>query len=93
MRIRPIVGLLAGWLADRAIDRALRAVLPQVLERLDREVPVLLRGEVPPATVQGVIGSAIADALGRPARADQIDAVARIFNPVAAALSAQLRNR
>lgn len=91
MRIHPIVGLLAGWLADRAIDRALRAVLPQVLERVDRELPILMRGEVPPATVEGAIGSAIADALGRPARTEQIDAVARIFNPVAAALSAQLR--
>ena len=91
MRIRPIVGLLAGWLATRAIDRALRAVLPQVLERVDRELPVLMRGEVPPAMVEGAIGSAIADALGRPARTDQIDAVARIFNPVAAAVAQQLR--
>ena len=91
MKIRPLVGLLAGWLADRAIDRALRAVLPQVLERVDREVPLLLRGEVPASAVQGAIGSAIADALGRPAKAEQIDAVARIFNPVAAAVAAQLR--
>lgn len=91
MRIRPVVGLLAGWLADRAIDRALRAVLPQVLERVDREMPILMRGGVPPATVEGAIGSAIADALGRPAKTEQIDAVARIFNPVAAAVAQQLR--
>jgi hypothetical protein len=81
-----LLGWLASRLAQAAVDRALRAVLPQVFARLDVELPMVLRNHVPPVIVEGLIASAIADAVGKPATVDQIEAVARLFNPVAAAV-------
>jgi hypothetical protein len=76
-----------------AVDRALQAVLPQVFKRLDQELPMVLRNNVAPVIVEGLIASAIADAVGKPATMNQIEAVARLFNPVAAAVPLDRRPR
>ena len=86
MRLRPLIGKLATRLAAFAVDRALRAVLPNVFARLDVELPMVQRNHVPPVIVEGLIASAIADAIGKPATVGQIEAVARLYNPIAAAV-------
>jgi len=93
VRLRPLIGRLATRLAEMAVDRALQAVLPQVFGRLDQELPMVLRNSVPPVIVEGLIASAIADAVGKPATMGQIEAVARLFNPVAAAVPFDRRRR
>ena len=93
MRLRPLFGRMATRLAEMAVDRALQAVLPDVFGRLDQELPLVMRNGVPPVIVEGLIASAIADAVGKPATLGQVEAVARLFNPVAAAVPADRRRR
>jgi hypothetical protein len=84
---------MATRMAEMAVDRALQAALPDVFGRLDQELPMVLRNGVAPVIVEGLIASAIADAVGKPATLGQVEAVARLFNPVAAAVPMDRRPR
>ena len=69
----------------RAIcDRAFRRALPYIFQRLDNEMPSLLR--TTPAIMTAEIGAAIAQATGQPATARQIEHVARLYDPLQAVL-------
>jgi hypothetical protein len=83
--MRALLLHLAQWLLKRALDRALEQGLPQVFGRIDRELPLLLEAKAPPTQVSGLIASAIADATGHRASAEQVQAVIGLYNPVAAA--------
>ncbi len=72
-------------LAKAAIDRPLRKALPYVYERLDNEMPVLLR-TADPEVMATEIASSIAQATGKPATARQIDQVVALYSPIKAAL-------
>jgi hypothetical protein len=72
-------------LAKVAIDRPLRRALPAVYERLDNEMPTLLR-TADPEIMTAEIASTIAQATGNPATARQIDQVVALYSPIKAAL-------
>lgn len=72
-------------LAKAAIDRPLRRALPYVYERLDEEMPTLLR-TADPEVMTAQIASSIAQATGNPATARQIDQVVALYSPIKAAL-------
>jgi hypothetical protein len=72
-------------LATAAIDRPLRRALPHVYERLDNEMPTLLR-TADPEIMTAEIASTIAQATGNPATARQIDQVVALYSPIKAAL-------
>lgn len=72
-------------LAKAVIDRPLRKALPYVYERLDDEMPTLLR-TASPEVMTAEIASTIAQATGNPATARQIDQVVALYSPIKAAL-------
>ena len=60
---------LGKVLLRAALDESLRSALPFVYRRLDSEIPELLIHRAPPAKIEGIIASAIGDAMGkRPSR-------------------------
>lgn len=71
--------------AKRAIDRPLRKALPFVYERLDQEMPVLLR-TADPEVMTAEIAASIAHATGNPATARQIEQVVALYSPIKAVL-------
>ena len=72
-------------LAKAAIDRPLRRALPYVYERLDEEMPTLLR-TADPEVMTAQSASSIAQATGNPATARQIEQVVALYSPIKAAL-------
>jgi hypothetical protein len=72
-------------LAKAAIDRPLRRVLPNVYNRLDNEMPTLLR-TADPEVMTAEIAASIAHATGNPATARQIEQVVSLYSPIKAAL-------
>lgn len=85
--MKALLIFLAKALLKLAMDEALRRALPQVYNRLDAEIPVLLTQHMPPSRVESVIASAIADAVGKPASATQVEAVLGLYDPIRAALN------
>ena len=69
-----------------ALDQSLRSLLPFIFRRLDAEIPELLIHRAPPAKIEGIIASAIGDAIGRKPSRDQIETVITLYDPVKAAL-------
>jgi hypothetical protein len=72
-------------LAKAAIDRSLRQALPYIYERLDDEMPTLLR-TADPEVMTAEIAASIAQATGNPATARQIDQVVALYSPIKAAI-------
>lgn len=72
-------------LAKAAIDRSLKRALPYVYERLDDEMPTLLRTAAP-EVMTAEIAASIAQATGSPATARQIEQVVALYSPIRAAL-------
>lgn len=72
-------------LAKAAIDRPLRRALPYVYERLDAEMPTLLR-TADPEVMAAEIAASIAQATGNPATARQINQVVSLYSPIKAVL-------
>jgi len=72
-------------LAKAAIDRPLRRALPSVYERLDNEMPTLLR-TADAEMMAAEIAASIAQATGNPATARQIQQVVDLYSPIKAAL-------
>lgn len=72
-------------LATAAIERPLKRALPYIYERLDDEMPTLLR-TADPEVMTAEIASTIAQATGNPATARQIDQVVALYSPIKAAL-------
>lgn len=72
-------------LAKAAIERPLKRALPYIYERLDDEMPMLLR-TASPEVMTAEIASTIAQATGNPATARQIDQVVALYSPIKAVL-------
>ena len=72
-------------LAKAMIDRPLRRALPHVYERLDNEMPTLLRTATPEVMARQ-IATIIAQSTGNPATARQIEQVAQFYDPLKAVL-------
>ena len=72
-------------LAKAMIDRPLRRALPHVYDRLDNEMPTLLRTATP-EVMAAEIAASIAQATGREATARQIQQVAQLYDPLKAVL-------
>lgn len=72
-------------LATAAIERPLKRALPYIYERLDDEMPTLLR-TADPEVMTAEIASTIAQATGNPATARQIDQVVALYSPIKAAI-------
>lgn len=84
--MRPLLLRIARWLFWMTVDEALKQALPKIYERIDAELPTLLTHKGTPTQVNGVIASAISDAIGRRASLEQIRTVILLYNPVVAAL-------
>ncbi len=84
--MRPFLLRLAKLLLRLSIDHVLDQKLPKVYGRIDQEMPLLLSNQAPPNQVTGLIASAISDATGQKASADQVEAIIGLYNPVAAAV-------
>lgn len=72
-------------LAKAAMDRSLKRALPYVYERLDDEMPTLLR-TADPEVMTAEIAASIAQATGNPATAHQIEQVVALYSPIKAAI-------
>ena len=72
-------------LATAAIERPLKRALPYVYERLDDEMPTLLR-TADPEVMTAEIAASIAQATGNPATARQIEQVVALYSPIKAVL-------
>ena len=72
-------------LAKAAIDRPLRRALPNIYDRLDNEMPTLLR-TADPEMMAAEIAASIAQATGNPATARQIQQVVDLYSPIKATL-------
>jgi hypothetical protein len=72
-------------LATAAIGRPLKRALPDIFERLDNEMPVLLR-TADPEVMTAEIAASIAQATGNPATARQIEQVVALYSPIKAVL-------
>jgi hypothetical protein len=72
-------------LAKAAVDRPLRRALPYVYQRLDDEMPTLLR-TADPEVMTAEIAASIAQVTGNPATARQIEQVVSLYSPIKAAL-------
>ena len=77
---------LGKVLLRAALDESLRGALPFVYRRLDSEIPALLIHRAPPAKIEGIIASAIGDAMGKRPSRREIDTVITLYDPVKAAL-------
>lgn len=71
-------------IAKALVQRSLKRALPYVYERLDNEMPTLLK--TTPIEMVAEFGAAIEQATGRPATSRQIAYVARNYDPLRAVL-------
>lgn len=97
MTIRPLIDAAIAFvvlgftevvikpLASAFVSRSLKRGLPYIFERLDNEMPTLLR-EADPEVMTAEIASTIAQATGNPATARQIDQVVALYSPIKAAI-------
>ena len=69
------------WAAGPRVEKQ----LPQIFERIDAELPILVANHAAPGMVNGLIAGAIADATGRKANRSDVAAVIGLYNPVVAA--------
>jgi len=68
-------------LATAAIGRPLKRALPHIFERLDNEMPTLLR-TADSEVMTAEIAASIAQATGNPATARQIEQVVALYSPI-----------
>jgi hypothetical protein len=65
-----------------SLSRPTRRALPQILERVDRELPARLAHRQSPTGIRGLFATALADATGKPALAQDVEAVLGLYDPV-----------
>ena len=83
---------LGRALLRASLDAAVKRALPEIYRRLDMELPAMLSHHAPAPKVKGVIAGAIGDAIGHRATTTQVQAIAALYDPIAAAANA-LRTR
>jgi hypothetical protein len=81
--------LYLGQLLLRAsLDAAVKRALPEIYRRLDMELPAMLSHQVSAPKVKSVIAGAIGDAIGHRATTTQVQTIAALYDPIAAAANA-----
>ena len=63
------------------MDRAVKAALPKIFAKLDRELPRWLFDEKSPEAISGRIAQAISDTTGKTVGAEQVNAIAKLYDP------------
>ena len=77
---------VARLLLRRVLRKALADGLPRVFKILDEAVPRALTKQVAPVFIEGIIADSITRATGIHPSAVEIQAVAALFDPLAAAV-------
>jgi len=77
---------VARLLLRRVLRKALAEGLPRVFKLLDEKIPRALTQQVAPVIIEGIIGDSITRATGIHPSAVEIQAVAALFDPLAAAV-------
>jgi hypothetical protein len=77
---------VARLLLRRVLRKALADGLPRVFKLLDENLPRALTKQVAPVIIEGIIGDSITRATGIHPTAVEIQAVAALFDPLAAAV-------
>ena len=77
---------VARLLLRRVLRKALADGLPRVFKLLDEKIPRALQQQVAPVIIEGIIGDSITRATGIHPTAVEIQAVAALFDPLAAAV-------
>jgi len=77
---------VARLLLRRVLRKALAEGLPRVFKLLDEKIPRALQQQVAPVIIEGIIGDSITRATGIHPTAVEIQAVAALFDPLAAAV-------
>ena len=72
---------LADVLVKMAMDRTIKAALPAIYRRLDDELPDWLVGGLTPEAVSGRVAKAVSDLTGKSVSAEQVNAIARLYDP------------
>lgn len=89
--MKPLLLRLSRVLLHLALDESLKRALPMIYKRLDREIPLLLSNQAPPAAVKGLIASAVTDAVGHRASPPEIETVISLYDPIRAAAAQRTR--
>lgn len=85
-QFRRILTKLAKVLLKLAMDKAVRAALPQIYKKLDLEMPQLLAEETPASMTRTVMNAIVTSTGGTvPVDATQVQAVMGLYSPIAAA--------
>lgn len=84
--LRSLLITLAQELLRLALRRATRKALPQILSRVDADLPFALAGKPTPEGVERIFYRAIAAATLEPALPSEVKAIAGLYNPVLNAL-------
>jgi hypothetical protein len=77
---------VARMLLRRVLRKPLADGLPRVFKLLDEKLPRALTQQVAPVIIEGIIGDSITRATGIHPTAVEIQAVAALFDPLAAAV-------
>ena len=77
---------VARLLLRRVLRKALVAALPRVFKILDDTLPRALTKQVAPVFIEGIIADSITRATGIRPTALEVQAVAALFDPLAAAV-------
>ena len=86
MRTEQIAIHIAHRLLRRVLRKPLADGLPRVFKLLDEKIPRALTQQVAPVIIEGIIGDSITRATGIHPTAVEIQAVAALFDPLAAAV-------
>ena len=76
---------LADVLTKMALERGVKAALPKIFDVIDERLPVAVSEHLGGGVVGGLIAGAISDAIGRPAKPADVDAVVKLYDPRQAA--------
>ena len=76
---------LADVLTKMALEKAVKAALPVIFDQIDDRLPVAVSEHLGGGVVGGLISSAISEAINRPAKPEEVDAVVRLYDPRKAA--------
>ena len=86
MPIGSIALALSRMLLKQMLRRAVIRSLPRVFRLLDQSIPRALEQKVAPVVVEGLIVDAVTKATGLRPTPSEVQAVAALFDPLAAAI-------
>lgn len=82
--IKPLLIKAAKFLLKLALDQAVYKALPSIYYKLDAEMPTMLTN-YGPKTIKSQIQSIAMDAVGKRVSPIEVEAIAGLYSPIAAA--------